>query len=115
MVCLAVFFLARYIAVWVFGSQIDEISTLIRIMVFIPIFVFANNLYGTQFLLNIGKDKRFTANLLFAAILNVCMVIPLTYFFKVNGTAVSVLLTEIFVFVIMYYSAIKENKILKIK
>ena len=114
-VCLAVFFLARYIAVWVFGSQIDEISTLIRIMVFIPIFVFANNLYGTQFLLNIGKDKRFTANLLFATILNVCMVIPLTYFFKVNGTAVSVLLTEIFVFVIMYYSAIKNKKNIELK
>lgn len=108
LVCIIVFVFAKSIVLWVFGSHIDEISMLIRIMVLIPVFVFANNLYGTQFLLNIGEDKRFTTNLLIAAIFNVCLVIPLTYYFKVNGTSVSVLLTEILVYILMYYYALKN-------
>ncbi|REC40409.1 flippase [Chryseobacterium sp. 5_R23647] len=105
MICTIVFIVAPLIANLMFGSKEDEISLVMRIMVFIPVFVFANNLYGTQFLLNLGRDKRFTINLMFAALFNVIMVIPLTYFFGVYGTGISVLLTEILVYILMHHFA----------
>lgn len=107
-ICSLVFILSPYIAYWIFGSQVHEISILIRIMVFNPIFVFANNMFGTQFLLNIGKDKRFTLNLIFAALVNVVLIFPLIYLYNVYGAAISVLITEILVYVLMHYFAIKN-------
>jgi PST family polysaccharide transporter len=109
-ICGMVFIFAPLIAEIMFGSMVKEISTVIRIMVFIPVFVFANNLYGTQFLLNLGRDKKFTINLMFAAIFNVLMVIPLTHFFWVYGTGVSVLLTEILVYILMHYFAWRAHQ-----
>lgn len=104
-ICGIVFIFAPLIAEIMFGSKVEEISTVIRIMVFIPVFVFANNLYGTQFLLNLGRDKKFTINLLFAAIFNVLMVVPLTHYFEVYGTGVSVLLTEVLLYILMHFFA----------
>lgn len=110
-ICSVVFILAPLISRLMFGNKEDEISLVMRIMVFIPLFVFMNNLYGTQFLLNLGRDKRFTINLMFAALFNVLMVVPLTYFFGVYGTGVSVLLTEVTLYALMHYFADRAHKI----
>lgn len=107
-IILCVFFSARLISQILFGSFVEEISFLIRIMLLIPLFVFLNNLYGTQFLLNISQDKVFMKNVLIAAFFNVICIIPLTYFFKLNGTAVSILTTEFLMFYLMKRSAINH-------
>lgn len=109
-ICATVFICAPLIAQLMFGSKVDEISLVMRIMVFIPLFVFANNLYGTQFLLNLGRDKKFTINLLLAAVFNVLMVIPLTHFFNVYGTGISVLLTEILLYILMHFFARRAHQ-----
>lgn len=106
--------LAPYVSNILFGSEIDTIATLIRIMSFIPLFVYLNNLYGTQFLLNIGGDKKFLVNLIIAATINSIILIPLTFYLNVNGTAISILLTEFIVLLLMYMSAMKKySKIIK--
>lgn len=113
-IILFLWLLAPYISEVLFGSEIKVIATLIRIMSFIPLFVYLNNLYGTQFLLNIDGDKKFLVNLIIAAAFNCIVLIPLTFYFNVNGTAISILLTEFIVLLLMYTSSKKKyTKIIK--
>lgn len=98
---------APYFCELLFGSEVEIISTLVRIMSFIPLFVYLNNLYGTQFLLNLNGDKKFLVNMLLAAVFNLIFIFPLTYYFNVVGTAISILLTEFVVLLLMYLSSKK--------
>lgn len=106
-VIIILFIGAPYFCELLFGSEIAIISTLVRIMSFIPLFVYLNNLYGTQFLLNLGGDKKFLVNMLIAAFSNIIFIFPLTYYFNVVGTAISILLTEFVVLLLMYLSSKK--------
>ncbi len=100
---------ANLVAELMFGTHIKEIAMLIRIMCVIPLFVFLNNLFGTQYLLNTANEKVFLKNLIIAAILNSILIFPLTYFFNATGTSLSVAITELFVFLSMYKSAERIN------
>jgi PST family polysaccharide transporter len=67
-------------------------------------------LYGTQFLLNLGKNKLFMFVFLLVAIVNCIMIYPLTLFFNIRGTAVSVVFTELLLCIGMVYFAQREYK-----
>ena len=105
-----IFYFAPEINTIVFGKGLDEIATLIRIMCIIPLFIFLNNLSGTQMLLNMGKDKVFFSVLMATAILNLVMVIPLTIKFGYTGTAISVVISEFALCVMMYAAYVKQRK-----
>ncbi|WP_313269977.1 oligosaccharide flippase family protein [Epilithonimonas vandammei] len=104
-ILIVLFVLAKQVALLMFGTEINEISFLIRIMSIIPLLVFLNNLFGTQFLLNTGNEKKFLINLILAAVLNIILIFPLTIYFEGVGTAISVLVTEFFVLISLFYSA----------
>lgn len=113
-ILMILFILAPWISQIMFGAEVDQIALLIRIMSFIPLFIFINNLFGTQYLLNAGLEKKFLINLIIAALLNVVIIFPLTYYFKAIGTSFSIFITELFVLISMYNSAKKVNATLKI-
>ncbi|ROI14003.1 oligosaccharide flippase family protein [Epilithonimonas hominis] len=113
-ILIILFILAPWISQIMFGAEVDQIALLIRIMSFIPLFIFINNLFGTQYLLNTGLEKKFLINLIIAALLNVVIIFPLTYYFKAIGTSFSIFITELFVLISMYNSAKKVNATLKI-
>lgn len=113
-ILMILFILAPWISQIMFGAEVDQIALLIRIMSFIPLFIFINNLFGTQYLLNTGLEKKFLINLIIAALLNVVIIFPLTYYFKAIGTSFSIFITELFVLISMYNSAKKVNATLKI-
>lgn len=104
-ILMTLFIFATYIAKIMFGTEINEISLLIKIMCFIPLFVFLNNLFGTQFLINTGNEKKFLVNLILAAVINTLLIFPLTIYYGGVGTAISVFITELFVLISMFYSA----------
>lgn len=112
-ILIILFILAPWISQIMFGAEVDQIALLIRIMSFIPLFIFINNLFGTQYLLNTGLEKKFLINLIIAALLNVVIIFPLTYYFKAIGTSFSIFITELFVLISMYNSAKKVNATLK--
>jgi PST family polysaccharide transporter len=105
-----VYIFSDFISSFLFGDGLSEISVLIRIMCTIPLFVFLNNLYGTQTLLNLNRDKSFLYNMIGAAVINSVLIYPLTKKFGLNGVAYSVLITEFYLFVSMYISSIKIKK-----
>ena len=110
-ILLLTFVFSHLIAEVVFGVGADEISLLIRIMVPLPLLIILNNLAGKQMLLNMGKDKWFFNILLSNAVLNVCMVIPLTKIWGFEGTSYSVLISEIYLCAAMYMGFLKVKKI----
>jgi PST family polysaccharide transporter len=107
-ILLTIFIFSKEIILLVFGNDMIESVLVLKILLLIPLTIFLNNMFGTQILLNLGKDKIFFKILLSTALLNVVMVIPMTLFFGYIGTAVSVLISEIFLLIGMYIYARKE-------
>ena len=107
MIIAFIFFFAKDLSTIIFGSQIDDISDIIRILVFTPLLIFINNLFGTQFLLNLGKDRLFFKILVFAALMNILLIYPFLLIFGLKGAAISLLLTEVYICYTMYYFAKK--------
>ncbi len=112
LVILAVFVFSEEIIKIMFGSVLIDVVIALRIILIVPLMVFLNNLFGTQILLNIGKDRVFFLVLLFTAILNLILVFPLTYFYGYIGTSISMVFAEVFLFIGMFYYAQKEIKLL---
>jgi PST family polysaccharide transporter len=88
-----------------FDALLPPVVITLRIILIIPLCVFLNNLFGTQILLNIGKDKLFFRVLLFTALINMLLVFPLTYFYSYIGTSISMMTSEVFLLIMMFYYA----------
>ncbi|WP_294319011.1 oligosaccharide flippase family protein [uncultured Chryseobacterium sp.] len=108
LVSISIFIFSKNLTSIIFGTQIDEISNVIRILSITPLLIFLNNLFGTQFLLNLGKDRIFFKILLFAALINIVLIFPFIQIFGLNGAALSILVTEIYLCCAMYYFANKN-------
>jgi PST family polysaccharide transporter len=93
-----------------YGEKGIQSAVIIQILILIPITIFLNNLLGTQILVNIGKQKIFFKVMFFSFLINLVCVYPLTYYFSYIGTSISVLITEVFILIAMYYSTIKALK-----
>lgn len=107
-IIILIFIFADTIILILFDSLLKEVVLTLRIIVLIPLFVFLNNLFGTQILLNIGKDKLFFRVLLITAVINLILVFPLTYFYSFIGTSIAMVIAEIYLFCGMFYFA-KKN------
>ena len=103
-----VFIYSEEIILLIFGEAMIESVLVLKILLFLPLSIFLNNMFGTQILLNLGKDKLFFKILLLTAILNIIILIPLTNELSYIGTAISVLISEIFLLLGMYFFARKE-------
>jgi PST family polysaccharide transporter len=88
-----------------FDALLPPVVITLRIILIIPLCVFLNNLFGTQILLNIGKDKLFFRVLLFTALINMLLVFPLTHYYSYIGTAISMMTSEVFLLIMMFYYA----------
>lgn len=113
-IILTVFVFSEDIVKLMFGSMLIDVVIALRIILIVPLLVFLNNLFGTQILLNAGRDKAFFLVLLFTAILNLILVFPLTYFYGYIGTSIAMVFAEVFLFIGMSYYAKKEIKLLTI-
>jgi PST family polysaccharide transporter len=99
----------------IFGSNYVHSIIIFDIMLIIPLTVFINNIYGTQFLINLGYGNKFSKVLFISGILNLILCSALTYFFSYIGTAVSWVLTELVVLYGMYFYTVKYIPALKLK
>lgn len=114
-VIVVVFVFSEEIVKLMFGSLLMDVVIALRIILIVPLLVFLNNLFGTQILLNTGRDKAFFLVLLFTAILNLILIFPLTYFYGYIGTSISMVFAEVFLFMGMFYYAKKEIKLLLVQ
>jgi polysaccharide transporter, PST family len=98
---IAIFVLARPIAVLCFGYAADGAIPVMRWIALLPFLVVLTSMLGVVTMLAFGLDKQFSRTLIAAGILNVVVGVPLISNFAAQGAGASVLLTETFVTVMM--------------
>jgi len=95
-----------------FGPKFGEANKVIRILSFLPFIIGLSNLFGIQGLLNLKKDKYVylitSLGALIGLLLNFCL-IPILRF---NGAAISWLITEIVITIMMFIYFIKNSNFL---
>jgi len=91
------------------GKVIVEASIVLRLLSMVP-FIVLINIPAYQSLLIYNLKKRYTAILVSGAILNITMNTILCNFFQATGTALSVLITEIFITLALYFALYHYNR-----
>ncbi len=101
-VSVMLFVLADPIVNLMLGQQYQQSVLLLQIMAFLPWIIALNNIYGIQTMLNLGYKQAFSYILVAAAILGVGLSLIFVPIYEGLGTAITILLVEIFVTVVMY-------------
>jgi len=104
----AVYLLSDTMINLLYGDGMQASAWVLKVMLIIPLLIFLNNIFGTQILLNTGRQKQFFYVLLFAAILSLCLCLALTFLYSYQGTAIALLLTEVFI-VMAFFLLVKKE------
>ncbi|NVK73394.1 MAG: oligosaccharide flippase family protein [Oceanospirillaceae bacterium] len=92
---MTVFIMADWGCVLLFGSEGEYIAELLRIMLPIPLFIFLNNIFGTQIMLNLGRDRAFFRALLSIALISLVLCLALSFSYQAYGAALALLMSEL--------------------
>ncbi|WP_343618380.1 flippase [Flavobacterium sp.] len=96
----------------IYGEGMETTVIIFKILVFIPLLSFLDTMYGKQILLNLGKDNLYFRVILFALILNISINLPLTFLYKEFGTSIALIITQVVIFLGMWYSAKREASLI---
>lgn len=102
------FFFAEQIIEIIYGKAMFSSVLIFRILILIPLLSFLDTMYGKQILLNLGRDHLYFRVIVFATILNLTINFILTNIYQELGTAITLLITQIFIVLGMWYFANKE-------
>jgi PST family polysaccharide transporter len=105
------FFFAEPIVHLLLGRQYQQSIVILKIMAFLPLIVSMSNIYGIQIMLNLGYKKMFSRIISIAAFLAIVLSLLLVPLYAALGTAITLLIVELFVTFAMYYYV--QVKILK--
>lgn len=94
---------AHQISDIVLGIQFKESILVIQILSFLPFIIGLSNIFGIQVMLNFGLKQVFTRILIAASLINILMALILVVPFQHIGISFSVLITEIFVTITMFF------------
>jgi PST family polysaccharide transporter len=95
LVSVLLFLTADYSSAIVVGRASPESANLIRLLSMLPLSLFIDNLFGTQVLLNIGKERLLSATIAASSLLALLLLITLVPLFGPWGAAISYLCSEI--------------------
>jgi PST family polysaccharide transporter len=95
-ICLGVFSFADEVVALLASSHLPQVSLLLKLLIFVPIIVLFN-IPAYQVLLAYNLPRSYMIILTSASVLNILLNSILAYFFQGTGTAVSVIVTELFV------------------
>lgn len=99
----------------ILGEQYIQTVNIIRVMSFLPFIICLSNMFGIQTMLPFGFNKECSLLLISAGVINIILIIPLTITFSAIGTAISVVVTEIYVTLTMYILLIRKGiKLIKV-
>ncbi|WP_338210110.1 polysaccharide biosynthesis C-terminal domain-containing protein [Lactiplantibacillus paraxiangfangensis] len=101
--------IATALAPWFFGQQFSSVNVLLMIEAPVIILIGISNVIGQQFLLPTKHTKTYTTSVIFGAIINVIINIPLILKFGVQGAMVATVISELTVTV---YQLSKVRRVL---
>ncbi|HHL0187781.1 TPA: flippase [Klebsiella pneumoniae] len=105
-----IFFTGQYLILFFAKEVTHEVVVLLKVLCFIPFISSICNILGVQSILVFGFKKYFTCITVLAGLFNLATIYPLTISFGLVGSAISVLITELFILV-SFFSFIKIKKI----
>lgn len=105
------FIFAPKIILTIYGSEMTSSILLFRILIIIPLASFLDTMFGKQILINLGMDNLYFRVILAATIFNLCINIPVTYFYHEIGTAMTLMMTQVFIVIGMWYFVKKQIKL----
>lgn len=111
-IILVCFCYAEQIIEIIYGKTMFSSVLIFRILILIPLLSFLDTMYGKQILLNLGRDHLYFRVIVFATILNLAINFILTYIYQELGTAITLIITQIFIVLGMWYFANKEVKLI---
>lgn len=115
-VSIFLFIFAHQISNIILGQQFQESIPVIQILSFLPFIIGLSNIFGIQVMLNFGLKQIFTRILVTASFINIIIAIIFVVPLKHIGISISVLITEIFVTLTMFYVLKKHGfKVLNVK
>ncbi|WP_251423736.1 flippase [Veillonella agrestimuris] len=106
-------FWGDFIIISLLGEEYRESIILFKIMAFVPMIVAMSNVLGYETMLSLHMESIYSKILMIAACISLLIIVPLTYYYGGVGTAVTTIITEIFVTCTMAY-VIYRKKIYKI-
>ena len=101
-VAMLIIIFAKEIIELIYSQNSSDSILLLQIMAIVPLTIFLNNIFGTQIMLNMNKEKEFFLVLFWGGILNLLICSVLTYFYSFLGTTIALLVVEVFIMLYMY-------------
>lgn len=109
LISLLTFLFAEQIIHLVVGVAFKQSVSVLRIISFLPFIIYLSNLFGIQTMLNLKFNKEFTSIISFAAIINLILSFMLIPYLKEIGSAISVMVTELFVTTLIIIFLLKKK------
>lgn len=92
-----------------FGDKFAPAISTLRILAFLPLIIGLSNIFGIQGLLNLRKDAEVSIITLIGAVISIILNFILVPVYKFNGSAISLLITEITITGMMILVFIKNT------
>ena len=106
---IVLFFGSDFIIRTFLGVEFVDSIIVLKILSFLPLIIFLSNLFGIQIMLNLGFDKAFNRIIIAAALIHLTLLFLLIPHFAQIGTAISMLVTEVFVTTSMITFVLKRK------
>ncbi len=107
-------FLAPLLIDCFLSSSFSDSIIVLRIMALSIIFLTISNVYGTNYLVLVNKERILRNATIFASMIGFILSIPLVYLFSYIGAAITISLTRMILGLITYYCASKVKRELKL-
>ncbi len=107
---LLIFIFSDLIIRIIFGSKFTDAAVCLRIMAFLPFIIGLSNVFGVQGMINLKMDKQFLILTFIGALISIVLNLFLVPVYSENGTAVSWLITEIFI-TVSFFVVLLKNRI----
>ena len=92
-----VYFTASQVVRMLFGVEYEPAAEIVQILAVLPIIVVCSNILGIQTMLPLGMDRQFSRTLLLAALIDIVIFLPASYYCGAVGAAWANVVVELFV------------------
>ena len=99
--CTSLFFFSDTIVRLLFGADYDLTVDVLRILSFVPLAVAISTVFGEETMLPLNMNSAYSRTLVLAAFFSLLSIFPLCYLWGAKGVAMTMLLTEFLIMIIM--------------
>ena len=96
------FIFAPEIIYLVAGEKYERSVLVLKIIAFLPFIIALSNIFGIQTMLNFNRKKAFSRILISGSVLNILLSLVIVPLFQEVGSAISVLIVEMFITISMF-------------